>query len=264
MSPFCLLPLMWIPHPHPASSSLLGLHCLALSPKVGLSALKPNGPTPRFCARSLQFFPKGIARQTLAVPFSWSHFWCPGRECFRAFRGTLPSPASRPSVWVTFFLSSRLLAHGEQDSSSFVIPLCPDLLSAFVEWMSELWLLLRVRSSLRLQILSPCLHIFHLTWWQPVAQATALSSGSYTSTPFVVGALSLFLPPSLCHPQPWNNLSQAVAQLPPLRLLAWLKRSLLWGLSWHLSDVLSCSCPMPCSFSLEPDPRGEVLTIHLL
>lgn len=164
MSPFCLLTVLWIPCPRLPYSSLLGLHCLALSPKVGLSALKPNGPTPRFCAPSLQFLPKGIACQTLAVPFSWSHFWSSSRMCFHSF--TVFSHHQFHSVFYLgdmFFLSSRLVAHGEQDSSS-CHPTISDLLSTFVGWISEVWLLLCGGSSLSVQILSPYLHIFHLTF----------------------------------------------------------------------------------------------------
>lgn len=69
-----------------------------------------------------------------------------------------------------------------------------DLRRTFVDCIAELWLLLCGRNSLKVQILSSCLHLSLDSFVAFGTSHSLLSVFSFTSFPFVAGTLSLFLP----------------------------------------------------------------------
>lgn len=149
--------------------------------------------TPCFCASSLQFLPKGIVCQTLAVPFSWSHFWSSSRILFDSSKVYCYLTFHLLYLGYMFFLSSRLLSWSVR-IFIFCQHIISDLLSTFVEWVSKLWLLFCGRNIHDVQILSPYLHVSVDGSIIRGTSHTLLSSFSYTGSPFVAGVLSLFLP----------------------------------------------------------------------
>lgn len=87
----------------------------------GCPGLDPNGKTSRRHASSLLFLPRGVTCQTLAVPFSWSHFCSPTGRFFIHSRATTITPFASSHIWATCSFSPvdcRLVV--EQGSSPSV------------------------------------------------------------------------------------------------------------------------------------------------
>lgn len=154
-----------------------------------------------------------VPPQRYCLPdFSWSAFSPASRMCGCSLQASHGHRFHRVfCLGYVFFLSRRLLACGEWESSSSVIP--PHLTCLLVCLLSDFQnsgfcSMGEIASVCTFQVLisTSFTYRFYNTWHRPLCSLLSI----YTGSPSVAGVLSLFLPQSLCHPQLWNNLPQTI------------------------------------------------------
>lgn len=148
--------------------------------------------------------------------------------CFHSFRVSSRHPLHRVfCLGDMFFLSRRLLAHGEQDCSSSVIPPYPTclvhLLNEFQN--SGFCSVGEVASVCTFSVLIATYFTEHFDnpWHKPLCSLRGVTRVLL----LLLELLACSFLQAFCHPPLWSSLPHAMAQLIPLQLLGWLTCSLL-------------------------------------